>query len=126
MSDVIHRQKLFGGRETAEQIHAATAWYGLTCSACKGPPALHVRLMALIADFPEEQRALIQFEIGTGKRQRILTTKGYAICTGAMTACSHCAPDLERAAARAPSWCWAEIDRGPGVDNPIVGVSVAL
>lgn len=42
---------------------------------------------------------------------------------GLQYSCSGCAPAMERALAKLPSWVIVEINRGPGPDNPIIGVA---
>jgi hypothetical protein len=119
---VIHRKKLFDGRETAQQVHAELAWYGLSCGSCGGPPALQVQVFALLSDLSPNARLVMGIEIENKRVDPIKTPKGTAVRMSHAVACSMCAPALERAAARGPSWAWVELDRGPGADNPIVGV----
>lgn len=124
MSEIIHRKKNFGGRETAQQVHAELAWYGERCHACGSPPALKASVFLWLADMTVQSREAVMFEIGMGRIAPIRTPRGMAVRWVTKVACSTCAPALERALARkTPSWAMVELDRGPGPDAPIVQVA---
>lgn len=125
--EVVHRKKPFGGRETAEQVHAELAWYGEKCHACGGPPALRVRVYLVLADMTVQSREAVMLEIGLGRIAPIRGPRGLAVMWASKVACRGCSPALERAVARrAPSWAEVAFDRGPGADSPIVGVVADL
>ncbi len=131
---VIHRSKLFKGKRTAQEVHSQFGWRK-RCTLCGGPPTIKVRLMMTIADIKAKSMpywvALCQAAIedgqvdpqGNAKVTFIPTTYGKMICFSENLACSHHQRDLERTAAKAPSYVLVEIDRGPGADNPIVQVN---
>lgn len=126
MGEIIHRSKLFGGRMTAAELHAKYAWGGAKCSACGGPPAMRVQVFLVLADIEAGQRFVLLREIALGRIRAVRMGPGPAVKYSDAYACSRCSPALERQAARAPSYALIDIDRGPGPDNPVVGVIAAL
>lgn len=122
MAEIVHRKKLFGGRETAQQVHAELAWYGKTCAACDGPPAIRIQVFVLLSDLDPARRAAVLFEVGMGRQRILKLAGGDGVKASDIAACALHIKGAEHAAAGAPSWAIIEIDRGPGVDNPVVGV----
>jgi hypothetical protein len=127
-SSVIHRRKLFGGRYTAEEYHSKYAFpVGAKCQACGAPPITRVIVMAPLSEMRRRNGALdalascspqslveqlVQIDEGDG------TPKPY-LRVSVVYACKQCSPALEREAAKAPSWCIVEINRGPGPDKVV-------
>lgn len=127
MSEILHRKKLFGGRETAQQIHAEMAWGGRKCDGCGQPPAIRIQVFVALADMEVHLREAVQLEIARGKIHRVQMKQGPAVRVSCMHACRFCQVTAERVAARdAPSYAIVDIERGPGPDKPIVGVVSAL
>lgn len=122
MSEIRHRKKLFGGRETAQQVHAEMAWWGMSCGSCGGPPALRVQIFAYLSDLDATARQVMAMEIEAKRVDPLKTKDGTLVRMSEAVACAMCAPRLERAAAKAPSWAHVDLDRGPGADTAIVGV----
>lgn len=120
--DIIHRRKLFGGRITAHEIHAKYAWNNRRCDACGGPTAIRVQIFVALRDMSAAVREAVEVEIALGRIHAKSTINGPAVRTSFMHACSGCSMAAERAAARGPSFAMIDIDRGPGVDKPVVGV----
>jgi len=126
------RKQLFGGRETAEEVHSSAAFPpGSKCAGCGKSRGLIMRIIILapvdeiskrdprFADMVEQcPQQFMEIVVRTkyGTMLRLSTTY----------ACHACQRDAERAAAKAPSWCIVDINRGPGKDKTIVGVEVQL
>ena len=120
----IHRKQLFGGRETAAEVHARLGWRG-RCSAhvagppCGGTPVIRIMSFMPVTDFraraPWIAEALIAPRV-------VRMTYGPMVRIGKVLACAHHRQEAERAAARAPSCVLVEIDRGPGAERPVVQV----
>ena len=129
----IHRTKLFKGQKTAEEVHREYGMRG-RCDLCGGPPAILVRMLALISDVKAQSMpywvAICSSAATNGhvddhgniKVPFIKTTYGRMIRISTAMACAHHQKELEVTAARAPSWVLVEIDRGPGADRPLVAV----
>jgi hypothetical protein len=127
MSQNIHRQKLFGGRHTAEEVHQKYA-FPLTakCGGCGARPLTRALVMmeikeamknpavqALAAIGPAELMPhIVQIKDSTG------ATKPY-FRVSVTYACKRCTPAMEKQLAKAPSHCIVEINRGPGVDKVV-------
>lgn len=125
-AEVIHRDKLFGGRYTAHELHVKLAWNNAKCSACGAGPAIRIRVMIALDDMSLETRSAIEIEIALKRVKSVMTVKGWAICASQMFACKSCRMTAEIAAAKGPSYAMVDIDRGPGEDKPIVGVITTL
>lgn len=123
---VIHRTKLFGGRETAEEVHAKHVWRGKRCNGCRSPKiAIEIRVSILVKDLrPEIQSELVlRAAAGLISVKPFQTPSGPALRWSTVYACRSCQATAERAAARgAPSYALVHIDRGVGADQPIVAV----
>jgi hypothetical protein len=128
-SSVIHRTKLFGGRETAEEVHQKLAFpRDAVCMSCKGRPMIRAIVMAPLdeaksrglvrANTPEELNKLIPILIpileGGGTKHYVRLAMFYY--------CKPCAPAVEKVLARqVKSWMICEFNRGPGADVVISG-----
>jgi hypothetical protein len=124
---VIHRDKLFGGRTNAMDLHRRLAWGGKKCDGCgAADTAIRIQTFVALNDMSMATRMEIEFRISLGQLHTINTAAGRAIRTGIMHACPRCSPALERAAAKGPSYAIVDIDRGPGEDKPVVGVISAI
>lgn len=121
----IHRTQLFGGKTTAEELHAKLAWGHKHCTACKNKKiVLVVRLLAPLKEcmstWPELLGAMKAANGGT--IPRVETKFGPLVKISEVAACTMCRRDAEKVAAKAPSWCVIEFDRGPGPENASVSV----
>ena len=126
-NEVIHRKVLFGGVETAMEVHARLGWRG-RCNACGGPPVIQIRTFMLLEDAvktcPEYVGMIAMTNpAGTLEVPTQKTKFGDMIRVGSVLACKHHQKEAELAAARGPSNALVEIDRGPGAERPIVGVT---
>jgi hypothetical protein len=123
MAEIIHRKKLFDGRPAAE-VYAETAWSGAKCTGCGAkPPAIRVQVFVALSDMSVTVREAVLYEIAFRRVSTVKTVRGEAVRTSEAYACRLCAASLERTVARhAPSYALVDFERGPGPDNPIVGV----
>lgn len=126
MGEIIRRDKLFGGRMSADELHVKYAWHGKKCSACGAPPALRIQSFILISDLVPWQKDHVTLEIAMGRLHPVKLEPGPALRYGDVYACSTCAPAAERQAAKCPSYMVVWLERSPGSDNPIVGVASSL
>lgn len=124
---IIHSEKLFQGRKTAEQIHRELAWgKNVKCEACGAPPAARIQTFVLLTDMSLHTQMAILFEVSQKRLHLVKFVAGQGVRTGVVHPCSSCLPSAERAAARGPSYAIVDIDRGPGPDAPIVQVVSSL
>lgn len=116
----IHGIKKFdNGIRTPREMHSQYAFKaGEKCQACGGPP------MTSATVFGEEKEMLrrdphlwILMKTNPVKYQQMrqVTKMGPYLRVSRTIACTHCTPELERAAARHPSWAFVEWDYGPKV-----------
>lgn len=127
------RKQLFGGRTTAEEVHAKLAFpKNAKCGGCKRRPVIRAITMA---PFDEARKRYPEIDLIAEMnpnelmhrivriRENLTDKEGKPyIRLGIAYSCKSCAPVMEKALARAPSWCIVEINRGPGAEKPIVGV----
>jgi len=123
MSDgkIIHVKKFAGGRETPQEMHARVAWAGRRCAACKGPPAIRIKVFAPVAELVQRSPQLMGVLAARagGNLPVVPTTAGNMLKTSDLCFCALCAPTAERVAAKGPSWAIVEIDRGPDPTNRV-------
>lgn len=124
---VIHRTQLFGGRETAAEVHARHVWRGKVCNGCRSPHVvIEIRVSILVKDLPADVHAAMVLSNAAGQTdiQPFQTVGGPAVKVSTVYACRSCQRTAEVAAARgAPSYALVYIDRGPDADRPIVAVA---
>lgn len=125
----IHRQKLFKGRTTAEEVHAK---HGFPAKArCNGCQAKYPTTRAItMAPFKD---ALKQWpELGELPPEAVMTlmvelkgsdgTPDPYIRLGVAYSCKSCRAEIAKSLAKMPSWVLVEFNHGPGADNPLVAV----
>lgn len=123
--EVIHREKLFKGRASAEEIHSK---FGMKqpCHACGALPVIMIKSMMLHDEFCKREPILAAEIARTNPAGPCVptfpTTFGPMVLVSKVTACKMHQRDLEHAAAKGPSYVLIEIDRGPGADKPQVQV----
>jgi hypothetical protein len=126
---VIHTTKLFGGRETAEEVHRKHAWAGGRCYMC-GDRVTAIKLsyamspVDLVAREPRITAMLLE-QSEDGQLPVWLSKYGPMVWFWTEYACSTHQRYVEREAAKLPSYVLVEIDRGPGRDKTIVQVPQA-
>ena len=123
----IHRKKLFGGRATAEEMHAKYAFPpDAKCGGCGKRGGLQTRCI-ILAPVDEVKRRDPYFnlisEVNPQEFLRMImpTRYGPMIRISTSYACPMCTPALERAMAKAPDYCIVDIHRGVGKDKIVVG-----
>jgi hypothetical protein len=125
--EAIHRQKLFGGVATAQEVHAKHG-FRQPCVApgCKNLPVIQIKMFMLHDEFCARQPKLAAMIAMTNEAGRYVpavpTTFGPMVMFSKVCACKTHQKDLEKEAAKAPSYVLVEIDRGPGADKPQVQV----
>ena len=125
----IHRQKLFGGRKTAEEVHSRYAFpIGARCAACSSPPLTRAIVLMEMKEALKNPGVAMMGQVSpTDLVKQVVQIKGsdgrevpYFRCS-VVYACKSCTPQMERQLAKAPSHCIVEINRGPGVDKVVTG-----
>lgn len=125
-SPIIHFKKLFGGFETAFEVHRKHTWPNAFCTKCcdrdvriqlsyaMSPSDLSAREPLLAAHLVSvsENGMLPEFSCKLGRLVWFWTEY----------ACPAHQAQVEREAARLPSHIYVQIDRGPEKDKTIVGV----
>jgi hypothetical protein len=110
--------KLFGGVATPEEVHVAAL--AQRCGTCGSPAVITYKSFApleFVVDNPQFAMQLAQKHEGS---LPVVDTKfGKFVRTGMSYACKRCERDSDREAAKHPSWCFVEIDRGPGAEKVI-------
>ncbi len=120
------------GRVTPREFHAANAFPpGAKCSGCTRRPTVRAEVLAPLdevkrrdADFEEvSQLALTNPEAANKFFAMLVPLKGSDgkpvphVRISSAFACDACAPSLERALAKGPSWCVVDIRRGPAPER---------
>jgi hypothetical protein len=121
---IIHKQKLLGGRMTAEELWRESL--NGVCGFCGGPPAMQIYILLPLEDFlrdhpqiairkaaQHEGRIPVVIFRGPDGGQRRFTQALHAF------ACDLHKVGLERFAAKAPSYAVVHIDKGPPDMNRI-------
>lgn len=132
MPNDIHRRKLFGGRTSAEAVHAHLGFSPKAKCPCGVRPTTRC---IILAPFDEAKRMVPDLEllVETSPMQVMEAlvqikespagpAKPY-LRISVTYACKQHRAVLERAAAKLPSWCIAEFNHGPGPDRIVVGVN---
>jgi hypothetical protein len=122
---VLHTKKLFGGLETAMEVHQRVAWANARCPCGKRPI---IRILSFASVYEANRRwSPLQFETlrarhPDGNLPLVRTAWGVMIKVGEVYGCSEHQREAERAAAKHPDWVHVHIDRGPEPDRPSVQV----
>lgn len=123
---IIHRDKLFGGRETAMEVHRRLAWNDAPCYVCGSrETVIELQYSMSPRDLMVREPAIAAVRMADNEgRLPIWRSKYGALVRFAVEhACSKCRKQVEIDAARLPSHILVEIDRGPGEDKPQVQVA---
>lgn len=128
---LIHTTKLFGGIATAQEVHAKHGFrQPCTAPGCKNLPVIQIKMFMLHDEFVQRQPQLATMIAMTNESGRYVpavpTTFGPMVMFSKVCACKAHQRELEKEAAKAPSYVLCEIDRGPGADKPQVQVSKLL
>lgn len=121
----IHRKKLFGGRETAQDVHRKHAWPNARCYMC-GSGDVVIRLSYYQSPFDlirhEPRIAAELMEGNDGQLPIWRSTQGPLVMFWVEYACRHDQQYVERQAAKLPDYIRVDIDRGVGEDKAVVQV----
>lgn len=122
----IHLKKLFGGKETAEQVHRQSLPGKCPCG---GPPAIQIRTFMPVDEVIKNPPFAMSLAARNEGKIPCVDFKGPGgvprkfVRVGTVYACDSHKVEAERAAARGPSCAVVEINRGPGPDKPMVQVA---
>lgn len=114
---------------TAQEVHAK---WGIKqpCAVCGKMPVIAIKSLMLHDEFversPELAAAIAQSNPTGPFIPTFPTTFGPMVIVSTVAACKQHQRELERAAAKGPSWILIEIDRGPGADKAQVQVPGVL
>lgn len=131
-AEIIHRRKLFDGKATAEEVHSRYAFPpGAKCTGCGTTKGLMTRFITLAPlDEMRKRDPAVEVVMKTDPQaffKMLVPLKGASgqpepyLRIATIYACGPCTPAAERAAAKGPSWCIVEINRGPGKDKVVSG-----
>lgn len=127
--EIIHREKLFGGRETAMDVHRQLAWHGGRCNGCgSGQTVIQIATHMLTKEIIDKHPSIaarIMMAAEDGQIPSWKSKYGPMTMVGVAYACAACRQSLESAAAKGPSYVLVEIDRGPGEDKIVSQVPIA-
>jgi hypothetical protein len=120
--------KFMGGALTPNEAHRKFAFGGHHCDVCGGPPALCVRVFAKVDDVLQKSPEWVIKESAKhgGKLPVVDFKDGKYVRISMSYACDRCKATLEREAAKAPSWCCVEIERGVESTNPVSTQSAGI
>lgn len=123
---IIHRSKLFGGRQTAQEVHREHAWTGGRCCVCNtGNIVIQLSYFQSPLDLVKHEPRIAAMLVETSDNGQLPTWKskyGAMVPYWTEHACSACQGQVERAAAHLPSYILVEIDRGVGADKAVSSV----
>jgi hypothetical protein len=122
--------KLFQGRATAQDVWQQHVIGLNRCNKCQAVATMEAHLFWPVEDFEKDHPALavkiasehqggipfVSFRSAGGIKRNFVHLP-------TLYACGHCAGELEKMCARAPSYVVVEFRRGPGADKPQVQVS---
>lgn len=122
---VVHRKKLFGGRQTAQEVHAAHAFpHDARCAGCGRAGGLQTR--AIVFAPLDKMNALDpDFEtimcVDPMRFQSVLLPTKYGLMVKISTAyaCPPCTPALGKSLAKLPDYLLVDLNYGPGADKII-------
>lgn len=113
-----------GGMMTPAELHRELAFPLNAKCQCGNRPVLTIRSFA-------EEKEMLKRDPGLTvlcrtdpvkyAHMRVKTRMGTFLRLAEVYACATCGPLAERTAAKHPSWCFVEIDRGPKADYLSVG-----
>lgn len=123
---IIHTDKLFGGRETAMDVHRKLAWNGAHCYVCgSGETVVRISYGQSPFDLMAHEPGIASQLIMASEDQQLPVWQskyGPMVWFWAECVCSQCRTYAEREAAKLPSYILVEMDNGPGQDKVIVQV----
>lgn len=102
---VIHRSKLFGGRETAQEVHRRIAMAGKICGGCGAAATIRVRSFAPAKELVERapEYLLAMGQQNNGQIPMIEFTHGKHVYLGSVYSCDACRAQLAKDCAAGPN-----------------------
>lgn len=112
---VIHLKKFMGGLLSPREAHRKFAFGGRGCTECGQPAVIRIRTFGELTEVNKRspQFLMLLAKENEGRVPVVDFTYGKFVKMGEAFACRDCAAKAEQAAAKAPSWCVVEIDKGP-------------
>ena len=132
-ADRIHRRKLFNGRTTAQELWRQTVIGERKCMHCQVMRAVGtINIFWPVADFEKDQpKVALKYATECGGRIpyvqfRVCGEPQNFVAMPVLYFCGQCRPDMEKFAARKPSYVLAEIRTGPDADKVMGQVKEAV
>lgn len=130
-TELIHRTKLFGGKQTAEEVHRELAWGPMAVCQCGRKDVViqidgYASPKELLAHLRPEVIVRLMVATEDGQLPTFPTKYGPMVNFSKAWACEDHKQLAEQTAARLPSWVLVEIDRGPGKDKVVVQVPTLI
>lgn len=124
--EVRHVKKFMGGRMTPDEVHRAL---GLRVRClCGQPAAIRIKVLAPLQEVQDRNPQFVAMVAASNPDGPFVPTipskYGNLVKLSDVGACDNCKTEAERVAAKHPSWCIVEIDRGPGKDKPFGQVPI--
>lgn len=111
-----HIKKFMDGKMSPQELHQRLG-IRKNCYGCGKPAVVRLRTFVALDELTKRQPeyvAQIMASNPNGPYVPTVATKyGPMVKVSDIGACALCAKEAEKAAARGPSWCIVEIDRGP-------------
>lgn len=126
MADNIHIKKFMDGQISPQAFHAKHAFPpGAKCFGCKRSPITTIRVYAPVKDMLARDPMLKALsEADPTAFMQLVCPQGLfkepMMLLSCLYACTTCTPAAEKAAAKGPSYCCVDIDRGPSPDRGFV------
>jgi len=122
---VLHRRKFMDGKMSPEEAHQR---YGIpphARCACGARPLITCRIFMPLDEVVKRQGTFVGLMLA-GKEEELYsmlleTIHGTFVRVSTAYACKQHEKDLDLAAAKAPSWCLVEFNRGPGAEKIVIG-----
>jgi hypothetical protein len=112
-------QKLFGGKTTAEELWKKHGLGGAKC-LCGRPGAIKILIFCGLVDFYQRFPSQAEVIAATNPHGPFVpsfpSAFGHLVKLSEVVACEGCQKTAEMEAAKAPSWCIVDIQRGPAKD----------
>ena|SRR5260221_14568497 len=126
-SRVLHRKKFDGGRRTPNEYHAAESFpLDARCAGCGARPVMRAQVFAPFDECSKRGMLPEGALINPAILQAVVQLKGASgqpepfIRLSVVYSCKMCQKAFEKQCARAPSWCFVDLEFGPDPTNRVV------
>ncbi len=121
--NVTNKKQFMNGRMTPEELHQKLAIpHSAKCSGCGGRPLIRASVFGPLDEVKAKDPSielLAQQNPEMFLAMLVPTKLGPFVRISTAFSCKSCRPDLEKTLAKAPSWCFVDIDAGPGADKMV-------